>query len=83
MNRWPPSDADPYIRGHPPSITVTPCSRPDTTADADTLPGPKERCIHTSVMPRSTASRIVPSAYAALVAITTASTPPGTERRSG
>ena len=48
----------------------------------DTLPAPGPRCIQTCLMPSSAHSRIVVSAVSGLVAITTASTPPGIEARS-
>ena len=64
-------------------MTTMWCSRPNVVASSETLPPPNERCIHTLVMPRFDASRTVSSAYLGLVPTTTASTPPGMDRRSG
>ena len=52
-------------------------------ADGETLPPPKARCIHTCLIPSSAHSRMVASAVSGLVPITTASTPPGIDFRSG
>src|SRR5207253_1139700 len=40
MNLWLKSAVGSNMSGHPPSITVTPCSRPYAVAVADTLPAP-------------------------------------------
>ena len=82
MALWPGSAVGPNMHGQPPSITRIPCSRPYAVAVADTLPWPGPRCIHTCPMSSSAQSRIVCSACSGRVPMTTASTPPGIERRS-
>src|SRR5262245_37379378 len=79
---WPKSAVGPNINGQPPSITVMPCCRPYSVAGFETLLPPEPWCIQTCLMPSSAHSRLVPSANSGLVAITTASTPPGIEVRS-
>jgi pimeloyl-ACP methyl ester carboxylesterase len=81
--RWPPSSVGANISGQPPSITRSPSARPSSAASAETLPAPKLRCIHTSRMPSFAHSRTVSPAASGRVAITTASTPPGTPARFG
>ena len=82
MARWPPSDVGPYISGQPPAIDSMPFWRQYSCASAETLPPPNERCIQMRVMPSSWHSLVTDGATAEVVAMTTASTPPGIELRS-
>ena len=77
MKRWPPSEVGPYINGQPPAMQAMPCSRQSSWASAETLPPPNERCIQTRVMPSCAHSRATDGATPGVVAMTTASTPPG------
>ena len=81
MKRWPPSEVGPYINGQPPAIEAMPFWRQSSWASFDTLPPPNERCIQTRVMPSSSHSRATDGATAGVVAMTTASTPPGIAAR--
>src|SRR5215213_6121926 len=82
MSLCPRSAVGSNMHGQPPSITVMPRSRPYSVATSETLPAPGPRCIQTCLIPSSAHSRIVSSVISGRVPITTASTPPGIERKS-
>jgi hypothetical protein len=46
------------MHGQPPPITVMPCARPYSVAVSETVPAPKDRCIHTCLIPRSAHPRM-------------------------
>src|SRR4029079_16936611 len=84
MHACPKSTPSPYIIGQTPAITLISCWRQNSTAIEETLdPFPKDWCIHTRRTPVSLQSRTIRSVTSGRVMITTASTPPGIDRRSG
>ena len=72
------------MHGQPPSIIVMPRWRPYWAAASETRPAPGPWCIRMCSMLSSADARVVASAIAGLVAITTASTLPGSrDEREG
>lgn len=79
----PKSPVGSTINGQPPSITLMACFRPNSVADRETLAVPVDRCIQTRLIPSWAHWAMVASAASGLVPITTASTPPVIDFRSG
>src|SRR4030095_10418773 len=80
----PKSTLAPYLIGRGRAITLISCGRQNSTAAAETLdPFPIDWCIHTRRTPASLQSCTIRSVVSGRVMITTPSTPPGIDCRSG